>query len=84
MFKKTAYILIFFFLSCYSKNNESNPIDSQIEKLIKAIHTRDTTYIYQMVFDDVQTGFDADGMGKISSFVKTIDNAIRTDEELTP
>lgn len=67
MIKKVSYFLIVLLLFCYSQNNKSNPVDSQLEKLIKAIHTRDTAYIYQHLFNDVQTGFDADGMG-VASF----------------
>lgn len=78
MLKKVKYIIIFVFLFCYAKNNELNSIDSQIAKIVKAIHTRDTAYIYQHVFDDVQTGFDADGMG-IASF-KERWNLSSTDE----
>ena len=78
MIKKSKYVLIFFLVFCYAKNNELQSIDSQIEKLVEAIHTRDTAYIYQHVFDDVQTGFDADGMG-IKSF-KERWNVSATDE----
>ncbi len=66
MLNKVNYILMLLYVCCYAENNEIESLDAQLIKLFDAINKRDTSYIYTHIFEDVQTGFDADGMGIVS------------------